>query len=270
MSEARMQEKPEYKPGTFCWVELATSDDEAAKSFYTQLFGWTFEDHPMGPDMVYTMLRREGKDVGALYKLMSDQVAQGVPPNWLSYVSVTSADESTAKAKDAGATILKEPFDVMTVGRMSVIQDPTGAVFALWQAGDHKGAGIYNVPGSLCWNELMTTDTAKDKEFYTKLFAWGANTQNFGDFEYTMFQNGERGAGGMLQITPEMGPIPSNWLVYFAVDDCDAKVQKATELGAKVCKPADDIPGVGRFAILTDPQGAAFAMIKLDNAEPVV
>ena len=268
MSEARMQETPDYKPGTFCWVELATSDSEAAKTFYTQLFGWTYVDHPMGPDMVYTMLQLNGKDVGALYKLMAEQVSQGVPPNWLSYVSVTSADESTEKAKAAGATVLKEPFDVMTVGRMSVIQDPTGAVFALWQPGEHKGAGIYNVPSSLCWNELMTTDTAKDKEFYTTVFGWGADTQNFGDFEYTMFQNGERGAGGMLQITPQMGPIPSNWLVYFAVDDCDAKVKKATELGAQVMKPADDIPGVGRFAILTDPQGAAFAIIKLENPQP--
>ena len=267
MSEARMQETPEYKPGTFCWVELATSDNEAAKKFYTQLFGWTYNDHPMGPDMVYTMLQLNGKDVGALYKLMPEQVSQGVPPNWLSYISVTSADESTEKAKAAGATVLKEPFDVMTVGRMSVIQDPTGAVFALWQAGEHQGSAIYNVPSSLCWNELMTTDTAKDKEFYTKVFGWGADTQNFGDFEYTMFKNGERGAGGMLQITPEMGPIPSNWLVYFAVDDCDAKVRKAAELGATVMKPADDIPGIGRFAILIDPQGAAFAIIKLDNPE---
>jgi predicted enzyme related to lactoylglutathione lyase len=267
MTEARMQETPDYKPGTFCWVELATSDADAAKTFYTQLFGWTYEDHPMGPGMVYTMLKLDGKDVGALYKLMDEQAAQGVPPNWLSYVSVTNADESTAKAKDLGATILKDAFDVMTVGRMSVIQDPTGAVFALWQAGDNKGSAIYNVPNSLCWNELMTTDVARDKEFYTQLFDWGANTQNFGDFEYTMFQNGERGAGGMLQITPEMGPIPSNWLVYFAVDDCDAKVQKATELGANVMKPADDIPGVGRFAILTDPQGAAFAFIKLENPQ---
>jgi uncharacterized protein len=268
MTEARMQEKPEYKPGTFCWVELATSDNVAAKKFYTQLFGWTFEDHPMGPDMVYTMLKLNGKDVGALYKLMSEQVSQGVPPNWLSYISVASADEATVKAKAAGATILKDPFDVMTVGRMSVVQDPTGAVFAFWQGGDHSGAGIYNVPGSFCWNELMTTDTAKDKQFYTSVLGWTADTQNFGDFEYTMFKNGERGAGGMLQITPEMGQVPSNWLVYFAVDDCDAKVQKATELGAKLCKPADDIPGVGRFAILTDPQGAAFAIIKLDSPQP--
>jgi predicted enzyme related to lactoylglutathione lyase len=267
MSEARMQETPDYKPGTFCWVELATSDNEAAKKFYTQLFGWTYSDHPMGPDMVYTMLQLNGKDVGALYKLMPEQVSQGVPPNWLSYISVTSADESTEKAKASGATVLKEPFDVMTVGRMSVIQDPTGAVFALWQSGEHKGSAVYNVPNSLCWNELMTTDTTKDKEFYTKVFGWGADTQNFGDFEYTMFKNGERGAGGMLQITPEMGPIPSNWLVYFAVDDCDAKVKKAAELGATVMKPADDIPGIGRFAILIDPQGAAFAIIKLENPE---
>jgi predicted enzyme related to lactoylglutathione lyase len=270
MTEARMQEKPQYKPGTFCWVELGTSDADAAKSFYTQLFGWAYEDHPMGPDMVYTIYKLDGKDVAAMYKLMAEQTSQGVPPNWLSYVSVANADESTAKAKELGAIALKEAFDVATVGRMSVIQDPTGAVFALWQAGDTSGVGIYNVPGSLCWNELMTTDTAKDKAFYTNLFGWGANTQDFGGFEYTMFQNGERGAGGMLQITPEMGPIPSNWLVYFAVDDCDAKVKKATELGAQVMKPADDIPGVGRFAILIDPQGAAFAIIKLDNAEPMV
>src|SRR5215204_3241076 len=128
MSEVRMQETPEYKPGTFCWVELATSDPNAAKTFYTQLFGWTYDDHPMGQDMVYTMLKLDGKDVGAMYKLMTDQVAQGVPPNWLSYISVTSADEATEKAKGAGATIIKEPFDVMRVGRMSLIQDPTGAV----------------------------------------------------------------------------------------------------------------------------------------------
>jgi predicted enzyme related to lactoylglutathione lyase len=113
----------------------------------------------------------------------------------------------------------------------------------------------------------MTTDTAKDKDFYTGLFGWTAKTENFGPLEYTMFSNGDRPAGGMLAITPEMGPIPPNWLVYFAVDDCDAKTKKATELGAKVMKPADDIPGIGRFSILTDPQGAAFALIKLDNAD---
>ena len=217
--------------------------------------------------MVYTMLQQNGKDVGALYQLMPDMVAQGIPPHWLSYISVTSADETTEKAKNAGATILKGPFDVMTVGRMAVIQDPTGAVFALWQAGTSKGAGIYNVPGSFCWNELATTDTNKAGDFYSTTFAWGKDVQNFGPMEYTMFKNGDKSAGGMFGITPEMGNVPPHWLVYFAVDDCDAKVQKATELGARVMKPADDIPGVGRFAILLDPQGAAFAIIKLDNPQ---
>src|SRR5262245_29910846 len=156
MSEVRMQEAVEHKPGAFCWVELGTSVGEDGKTFYTQLFGWDFEDHPMGPGMVYTLLRLGGKDVGGLYELMPDMKAQGVPPNWTSYVAVDNADETTEKAKAAGGTIIKEPFDVATLGRMALIQDPAGAVFALWQPKDNKGAGVVNVPGSLCWNELMT------------------------------------------------------------------------------------------------------------------
>ncbi|MEP6819935.1 MAG: VOC family protein [bacterium] len=267
MTEARMQETPKYAPGTFCWVELGTTDSEAAKKFYTGLFGWTPDDRLVGPGMVYTMLNLDGKNTGALYQMEPEKLAQGVPPHWLSYVLVTSADESAAKAKELGATLLAGPFDVTTVGRMAVIQDPTGAVFALWQAGTHQGAGVVNVANSFCWNELMTTDTTRDGEFYTGLFGWGKDTQNFGPLEYTMFSNNERPAGGMLQITPDMGPIPPNWLVYFAVDDCDAKTQKATELGGSVMQQPDDIPNIGRFSILTDPQGAAFALIKLENPE---
>jgi predicted enzyme related to lactoylglutathione lyase len=265
MTEARMQESPEFKPGTFCWVELGTSDNQAAKNFYSQLFGWEFEDNPMGPDMVYTMLKLDGKDVGGLYKMMPDMVAQGIPPHWMSYISVTNADETVEKAKAAGATILNGPFDVSTVGRMAVIKDPTDAVFAIWQAKDNKGSGVYNVPNSFCWNELGTRDTAKAGEFYSNVFGWTREPLPESPVEYTIFKNGDRGNGGMYKMTPEMGPIPPHWLVYFAVDDCDAKVQKVTELGGNVMKPAEDIPGVGRFAILRDPQGAAFAIIKLQN-----
>lgn len=267
MTEARMQENPHYQPGTFCWVELGTTDGEAAKRFYTELFGWTFSDSPIGPDMVYTMLKLDEQNIGALYQMPSEMTSQGIPPNWLSYVSVASADESAAKAKELGATVMKDPFDVMDVGRMAVIQDPTGAVFAIWQAGTNKGAAIFNVPGSLCWNELATNDTAKDGEFYSGLFGWTKDTMNLGPMEYTMFANNGRGAGGMFKLTPEMAGIPPHWLNYFAVDDCDAKVKKATELGASIMKPADDIPGIGRFAILRDPQNAVFAVIKLENTE---
>ena len=266
MTEARMQETPDPKPGSFCWVELGTTDNEAAKTFYTQLFGWEAEDHPMGPDGVYTILKLDGKDVGGLYKLTADMVGQGVPPNWMSYVATKNADETTEKAKAAGATIMNGPFDVYTLGRMSVIQDPTGAVFSIWQAKDNKGSTAWAVPNAPVWNELGTGDTQKAGEFYSNVFGW--TKQQFpGPMEYTVFNNDDKGIGGMYQITPEMGPIPPHWLVYFAVEDADAAVQKAAGLGANVIKPAEDIPGVGRFAILTDPQGAVFALLKPQPAQ---
>jgi predicted enzyme related to lactoylglutathione lyase len=261
MTEARVQETPEIQPGSFCWVELGTTDNEAAKSFYTQLFGWDYEDRSMGPEGVYTILKLNGKDVGGLYKLMPDMLAQGIPPHWMSYVSATNADEIAEKAKAAGATVMNGPFDVFNLGRMAVIQDPTGALFSIWQAKEHKGSGAWGTANAVVWNELGTNDTQKAGEFYSNVFGW--TTQQFpGPMEYTLFNNGDNGIGGMYQITAEMGPIPPHWLVYFAVDDCDAAVQKATGLGANVMKPAEDIPGVGRFAILTDPQGAQFALLK--------
>ena len=262
MTEARMQEVPEYKPGSFCWVELGTTDSEAAKTFYTQLFGWDYDDHPMGPDGVYTMLKLNGKDVGGLYKMMPDMLAQGIPPHWMSYVAVTSADESAEKAKAEGATVLNGPFDVFEIGRMAVIQDPTGAVFSIWQPKEHRGSGVWGTTNAVCWNELGTNDPQRAGDFYANVFGWTKEPFTGSGMEYTVFENGDTGIGGMYQITPEMGPIPPHWMIYFAVDDCDAKVQKATELGGNVMKPAEDIPGVGRFAILTDPQGAAFALLK--------
>ena len=269
MSEVRMQETAELGPGTFCWVELGTTDAEAAKKFYSGLFGWGFIDNPMGPEMVYTMLKLDGKDVGGLYHMPSEMTAQGVPAHWMSYVSVKSADEAAAKAKALGATLLKEPFDVGDVGRMSVIQDPTGACFAIWQAGTNSGAGIYNVPNTLCWNELATPDTAKAGEFYTGLFGWGKDVKEMGEMTYTSFINVERPAGGMYKPTPERGEITPNWLAYFAVDDTDAKTSSAKDLGATIVVPPMDIPEVGRFAVFQDPQGAVFGIIKLLQPPPV-
>ena len=261
MTEARMQETPEIKPGSFCWVELGTTDSEAAKKFYTQLFGWETQDNPMGPDMMYTMLKLDGKDVGGLYKLMPDMVEQGIPPHWMTYVAVTDADEKVEKAKAEGATIMNGPFDVATHGRMAVIQDPTGAVFAVWQALEHKGSGVWGPPNSACWSELGTNDPERAIEFYSNVFGW--TTEPFGDspIPYNVVKNDNRGIGGVYKLMPEQG-MPPHWLLYFSVADCDAAVQKATELGARVMKPVDDIPGVGRFAILLDPQGAPFALIK--------
>jgi len=267
MTEAKMQESVAYKPGTFCWVELGTTDGEAAKKFYTQLFDWDFTDNPVGPSGVYTILKQNGKDVGALYQMPSEMTSNGVPPHWMSYISVANADESATKAKSLGATLMKEPFDVFTMGRMAVIQDPTGAMFTLWQLGTHPGAGIVNTPNSLCWNELATGDIAKAGDFYSGVFGWEKNVQQMGPMTYTSFMNGQRPAAGMYEPGPEMGEMPPNWMVYFAVADADATLARALELGGKSCAPPMDVPGVGRMAVMTDPQGAAFAVIKLENPQ---
>ncbi|HXQ37409.1 MAG TPA: VOC family protein, partial [Anaerolineales bacterium] len=192
MTEARMQETPEIKPGNFCWVELGTSDSDAAKSFYGQLFGWEFLDNPMGPDMVYTMVKLDGKDVGGLYKLMPDMVEQGISPHWMTYVAITNADEKAEKATAEGATVMNGPFDVGTAGRMAVIKDPTGAVFSVWQANENKGSGVWGVPGAATWSELGTGDTEKAVEFYSNVFGW--TTEAFGD-SYTLFKNDGAGIG---------------------------------------------------------------------------
>lgn len=260
-----MSEVTSYAPGTFCWVDLATTDPAAAKRFYTQLFGWSFTDMPAGPDMVYSMSYLDGKDVAALSELRQDQRDQGVPPHWGSYVSVASADETAKKVTSLGGTVIAEPFDVFDAGRMAVIKDPTGAVFSLWQPKAHFGARLVNEPSAFCWNELLTRDVERAKTFYTGLFGWGAQTQQMGPTSYTILSNGDRPNGGLMKIADEWGPVPPNWLVYFAVDDCDRSVEKAKGLGAKVAAPPMDIPEVGRFAVLQDPQGATFAVIRLVN-----
>jgi uncharacterized protein len=264
MTEAATQAQMEHAPGSFCWIELATTDAPGAKKFYGDLFGWEAQDNPMGPGMVYTILRLNGKDAGALFQ-KGEEMSQ-VPTHWASYISVTSADETAAKAKALGATVVQEPFDVADVGRMAVIADPTGAHFCIWQAKKHKGLGVKGELNSLCWNELLTNDTAKAKDFYTKLFGWKTKTDSSAT-PYTEWINGEDHIGGMMQIQPQMGPMPPNWGIYISVDDCDAKAQQAIELGGRQYLAPTDIPEVGRFAVLSDPQGAVFNIIKL-NFQP--
>lgn len=259
-----MTEKTTYAPGTFCWPELTTTDQRAAESFYGELFGWTRKETPMGPDSHYTIFLKDGQDVSAAAQMDKDAVQRGVPPYWLSYVSTTSVDQSVEKAKGLGASLVAGPFDVMEHGRMAVLKDPTGAVFALWQANQHPGATRLGGEGALVWTELMTNDIAKSKAFYTGLFGWTTQSMPGVGMEYTIWKRDDQdnGAGGMLEITPDMGPVPPNWLVYYSVADADATVANAKRLGGSIRLEPKDIPGVGRLAILADPQGAMFAIIK--------
>jgi predicted enzyme related to lactoylglutathione lyase len=257
-----MTEVTRHEPGSFSWVELATSDPEAAKSFYTALFGWTIADTPMGPgpEDIYTRLQLSGKDVGALYKMMKEQAEHGVPPNWLCYVTVSSADETAKKAKELSATVLAEPFDVQEYGRMAMMLDPEGAAFAVWQPGTHIGIQVSNELDAPCWCELSTRDAARAGKFYTDLFGWGLKT---GDPAYFEITRGGVLIGGILPMGPEMQGVPPHWGVYFQVADCDATSGKAKSLGGQVCFGPHDVANVGRFSVLQDPQGAAFSVIKL-------
>jgi len=256
-----MTEKTTYAPGTFCWPELSTSDQAAAEKFYSALFGWSIKETPMGPDEHYTIFLKDGQDVAAATKLQPEAVKMGAPPHWLSYVATASVDASVEKAKAAGAQLYAGPFDVMELGRMAVLADPTGAVFALWQAKTHPGVALLDAPGSLVWTELVTTDTAKAAAFYTGLFGWKAEVMDMPGMPYTVFKRGTASAGGMMARRPDMGNVPSHWLPYINVTDVDATIAKATALGGKVCAPAMDVPTVGRLAFLADAQGAAFAII---------
>jgi predicted enzyme related to lactoylglutathione lyase len=254
-----------YVPGTFCWADLGTPDAAAAKRFYTGLFGWSFEDRPMGPDAAYTMFNLHGSSVAALYQ--QEPQPPGTPPHWLSYICVESADGAARRTRELGGTVLMDAFDVFDVGRMALIHDPSGAVVALWEPKRHIGAGVIGEPNTLCWNELATIDTAAAGQFFGELLGWRSEARQLGAVAYTMVMRGESGpAGGMMQIGPDWGPVPPHWLVYFAVSDCDASAERARGLGAKVKVPPSEIPGIGRFAVLEDPQGAAFAIIRLSDA----
>lgn len=254
----------EHKHGTFSWIELATTDAAAAKKFYGELFGWKFDDMPMGPDAVYTMANLgEGKIVGALYKMGAEMA--GAPPHWSSYVTVDNVDERTKKVTASGGKVVKEPFDVMDVGRMSVVQDPTGATLCLWQAKKHIGATIKDVPGSLCWNEVYSSNVDASGKFYRDVLGWKLEPHDMGPMGvYTLFKQDmdKGGVGGMMSITPDMKGMPSHWCAYLASDDVDASTKKVTDLGGKVMVPPTDIPNIGRFSIVADPQGAAFALYK--------
>jgi predicted enzyme related to lactoylglutathione lyase len=265
-----MSVRTEYAPGTPSWTDVMTPDIAASKEFYGSLFGWSFDERDTGaPDMPYVMIQQDGKAVAGMMALTPEMAAGGMPPVWSTYVTVTDVDASTAKVAGLGGTVLNGPMDVMDAGRMTVVSDPTGAVICLWQPKESIGAELVNEPVSMTWNELLTSDVAKVKPFYEGLFGWKAeDVEMAGGPTYTVWNlpGSEPGMGGAVK-SPMEG-MPSFWNVYFQVDDVDATVAKAKELGASVLAEPMDIPDVGRMAGLVDPQGAAFSILKSSNPQP--
>lgn len=271
-----MSERTEYAAGTPSWADNASPDPGAAAEFYSGLFGWQTEDR-MPDDQAgeYHMATLRGKDVAAL----GSQPMEGVPPLWNTYVTVDDVDATAEKVPASRGTVLMDPFDVMDVGRMAVLQDPAGAVFMAWEAKGSIGAELVNEPGTMCWNELITGDTEGAKEFYAAVFGWQTSTMEGDGPEYTIWhpagvepnqapqEQGGNGLGGLMSNEQMPPGTPPFWMVYFAVSDTDETVAKAEELGGAVMAPAFDAPGVGRIAVLTDSQGAAFSVIAMSSAD---
>jgi uncharacterized protein len=264
-----MGERSEYAPGTFCWVELTTTDQDAAKAFYGELLGWRADDRPVGDGgYVYSMMQVDGKDVAAIASQPEQQREPGVPPIWNNYISVADADSVAARAGELGATVHAPPFDVMDVGRMAVIQDPQGAFFALWQPRAHFGAALVNAPGALVWNELGSPDLDASSAFYSSLFGWdiapfdsgsgdGGEGESAGGEPYLAIKNAGANNGGIRPLA-QPGP-PPHWLAYFGVQDIDDALTKLRELGGSVHAGPIDI-GIAKIAVVGDPQGAIFAL----------
>jgi predicted enzyme related to lactoylglutathione lyase/TfoX/Sxy family transcriptional regulator of competence genes len=224
-----MPERTSYTQGTPNWVDLPTSDQAAAKAFYAGLFGWTYDDQPVGEGQVYSMATLGGHQVAAISTQPAEMAAAGAPPMWNTYLAVDSVDEATAKVEAAGGKVAMAPFDIMDAGRMSFVMDPSGAPVALWQAGQHIGATLVNEPGTINWNELITDDPSVLK-FYSDVLGLSTESMDMGEGQpYTVFKAGEAMVGGLTP--PQMPGVPSHWHVYFGTDDADATAAKATELG---------------------------------------
>jgi hypothetical protein len=252
-----MGERTKYASGAFSWADLTTTDQEEAKRFYGALFGWEADDRPVGDGVVYSMMKLDGKEVAAISPQPQQQRDAGVPPVWNSYITVDSADEALARAKELGATVHADAFDVMDVGRMGVVQDPQGAFFLVWQPKTNIGASLVNVPGAFTWNELASPDVEASAGFYGDLFGWTTEAMEGGPFPYLVIKSADgRTNGG---IRPQMPQEPPYWLVYFGVDDADAGAAEVERLGGSKLSGPMSI-GPGQIAIVQDPQGAVFAL----------
>jgi predicted enzyme related to lactoylglutathione lyase len=255
-----MSQRTSYEPGTPCWVELAGIPDfDAAEAFYKGLLGWEIPEQENSAQLGgYRRAKLNGKDVAGASPVMQD----GQPCVWATYVSVTDAEETLGKVRDAGGTVIVEPMDVMGMGKMAVFTDPTGAVCGIWEPGTFAGAEVVNEDGSCGWNELNTRDVAATREFYGQVFGWTVEEQDLGEMgTYYVWKDGEASRGGMFDMSANVpAEVPAHWLVYFTVSDADAAAETTKAAGGQVMNGPVDIP-VGRLAVMSDPAGAFFAVM---------
>lgn len=245
---------------TFGWVDLASTDQETAKKFYSELFDWEPQDAPLPDGGYYTNFKKDGKTVAGLGSTM----AEGMPSIWSSYVLVDDAEKTVKAAKDAGGQVFMEPMDVMEFGRMAFVADPSGAAFGLWEPKSHQGVEMFGEHGSLVWNELATRELEAARAFYEKVFGWSWDSTDMGEggTYYLGGVGNDKRAGGIEMGEMWPAEVPAHWDVYFAVDDHDSAAKKAVELGATDMSGPIEVPSAGTMHYLQDPTGAFFYILE--------
>jgi predicted enzyme related to lactoylglutathione lyase len=241
----------------FCWINMLTPRPAEARAFFTALLGWTYREIPGLGHMILV----DGRDIGGLFDLEGPNTPPGTPPLIGVMVKVASADATCEKVRALGGRA-KPAFDIRDQGRMAECFDPSGAEFDLWQPMKSQGTDAdTGHRGAPSWFEALTTDVNRGAAFYAELFGWTPEAMPLPGMRYTTFKQGDAYVAGMMAITPDMGPMPPHWSTYFTVTDVDATARQAAELGAEVCVPVRDVPGVGRFCGIRSPQGVTFYVI---------
>ena len=251
-----MPEMDGFKHGLPSWADLGSPDPDESATFYRELLGLetTEADDELGG---YRMFLRESRQVAGLGPLQQE----GQPPSWTTYIDVADADAVTEKVREAGGEVHVQPMDIRDFGRMAIFADPTGAVYGVWQAGEHKGSQVVGEPGSVAWHQCNTREPGEALEFYGKVFGWESEKVDTGGVDYWQLSSEGATVGGLFRMGDDFpDEVPAHWIVYFAVEDADAATEKAQENGATVrVEPFDN--EAGRFSVLQDPHGAAFALI---------
>jgi predicted enzyme related to lactoylglutathione lyase len=238
--------------GTPCWIDYGAADLDAAKTFYTDVLGWTYA----GGDPEYGgyLTCQSGGHAAAG---MAPQQDPDDPPRWTTYFAADDADAAAARITEAGGTVLVEPMDVGPMGRMAIALDPQGNPFGIWQSGEHKGVEIYNEPGGLAWNEAALDDHEAGRAFYSAVFGFRFD-QIEGMGGYATFATDGGPLGGLGEHQPGS---PKGWTSCFSVSSTDAAVAAVEKAGGKVSTAPMDTP-YGRFAVVADPWGAPFSVMQ--------
>ncbi|SDP69469.1 hypothetical protein SAMN04487914_12744 [Arthrobacter sp. ok909] len=251
---------PDHSNGAPCWIDLMTSDAEKAKSFYGALFGWTFQTGDEEKYGGYITASKDGKSVAGMMQQRPDQAAW--PDMWSTYLRSEDAAATVEAAAEHGGQVYMQPMEVPEQGSMAMIADPSGASIGVWQPAEMKGYELAAEPGAPAWHELHTKDYATAVKFYQDVFGWDTDVMSdTPEFRYTTLGAGPAAKAGIMDASAYLpAEVPSNWQVYFAVEDTDATVAQAVSLGATVIQEAEDTP-FGRLATLTDPTGAMFKIV---------